>query len=276
MEQATVISVHSEPSEHMTPSAFDRHAVGLPAGERRHSFRVRVPGRASIWRKEQLRGHYGIVDLCLQGCSLCGLPQLRSHAQSPASTCARGEHVELVLHLQNCPDIWLTAEVRRAQGGMLGLCFDRCPARVEDRLQDLVVEAYARDHMSTRYALVIEPRAALRHALVRKLEAVGQRALGAATPLDAMQLLMDGGASVDSALIGPQPDGTPNVAFAEFLALAHPRVHRVLMGDAEQLSESWLAEATGDVDALLETPCSEEALRKLIKRVSAVAREPAS
>lgn len=264
MDQATV-GFSSAPSGARTIEQA-RIMGPSPPPERRHSFRVCVPGQASIWRKNQLYGHYTVHDLCLEGCSLVGGP-----------SCPRGETVQVVLHLRDSPLIWLAAQVRRSQGETMALRFTDTPPRVEDLLQDLVVDVYAREHADGQsFSLVIEPRPALRHALVKNLDGLGQRAVGVATPLDAVQLLLERGDRVQTAFIGPQPTRGPSFEWLEFLARHYPRVRRVLMGDASQLADAWLAEATGEVDALLETPCTDEALRKLVHRISALPHESVS
>ncbi len=231
-----------------------------PPAERRHSFRVCVPGRASIWHKQQLHGHYIVHDLCIEGCLLRNGPP-----------CKVGEHIELVLHLPDNPALWLSCEVRRCATDGIALRFEGLPPRVEDRLQDLVVESYARAHAdSESFSLVIEPRLAVRHALVRELDALGERAVGVAAPLDAVQLLLERGERVQTAFIGSARSASPGFELAEFLARHYPRTRRILIGNAGELEQAWLAETTGEVDGLLETPCTEEALRKLLHRISAL------
>ena len=73
------------------------------AANRRHSFRIRAEGRATIWHKHDLLGNYPLRDLCIEGCSLLGQP-----------SCAIGTHVEVALHLHDrSAPVWLSAEVRR-------------------------------------------------------------------------------------------------------------------------------------------------------------------
>jgi len=288
-----------------TAGYAERHtrlpAAGAHASERRHSFRVPLPGRASIWRRHKLHGHYALRDLSITGCSLRDGP-----------SCLLGEHVELVLHLPDQPALWLSAEVRRSstrapQGarlsarapegpllsarategallsarategalrptdGSLALTFKHTDARIEDRLQDLVVEVYTRMHAdSDSFSLVIESRPTVRRGLVHHLSIVGEHAIGVATPLDAVQLLLERGDYVHTAFIGRDRPDAPSLELVEFLSRHYPRVRRVLMGDAQVVADSWLAEATGEVHALLETPCSEITLRKLVHRISAL------
>lgn len=229
-----------------------------PGLERRHSFRVQLEGHASLWVGNRLRGHYRLHDLCIAGCGLSGGP-----------SCAAGERVESVLHLPDQPPLWLTARVQRGHGNHLGLRFERPTAHMEDRLQDLVVAAYARAHAEGRFTLVVEPSPARRRTLVHNLDVLGEPAVGVATPLDAVQLLLERGSSVDTAFIGPPDSSVPSFELIEFLARYYPRVRRVLVGDARALAPSWIAEATGEVHALLETPYTEEALRKLVHRLEA-------
>lgn len=233
------------------------------AAGRRHSFRVRVPGRVSLWHKHEFRGQYELQNLCIEGCSLIG-----------RADCNVGERVALALHLQNRPTLWLTADVRRSSPHNIALRFVDAPPRVEDHIQDVVVEAYARTHdHGDSFSLVIEPRIAIRSALVRKLDELGERAVGIATPLDAVQLLLERSERVLTAFIGPQRPLSPGFELAEFLARNYPHVRRVLIGAPSELSDAWVAETTGEADALLELPCSEDALRKLVHRISMLPRE---
>ena len=238
--------------------SFDPHA------ERRHSFRVHTEGRATLWHKHELLGSFPLRDLCLEGCALIGTPR-----------CAIGTVVEVALHLSDRPaTIWLTAEVRRGDGESVGLRFAQTPPRIEDRLQDLVVDTYARAHDSgNSFSLVIDPRPALRSALARDLDAIGERAVSIATPLDAVQLLLESGARVQTAYIGPQPSHEPSFELAEFLARNYPHVRRVLIGDASEVAESWVASATGEAHAVLELPCQEETLRALVHRIGMLPRD---
>lgn len=241
-------------------------SIARAHGERRHTFRVPLDGRASIWMRDRLLGHYMLRDLSISGCALAGGPG-----------CTPGAHVELVLHLPEHPALWLSAQVRRNEGDQLGLAFQRTAARIEDRLQDVVVEVYTRMHAeSDTFALVIEPRSNARHTIVQRLDALGERAVGVATPLDAVQTLLENGERVHSVFIGPQRPEMPSYELVEFVARNYPRIRRVLLGDAHQVAEAWLAEATGEVHALLETPFSEETLRRLVQRISALPHEAPS
>ncbi|HEY6877185.1 MAG TPA: PilZ domain-containing protein [Polyangiales bacterium] len=227
-------------------------------GERRHTYRVPLEGRASIWMRNRLLGHYALRDLSTSGCGLDGGP-----------ACNPGEHVELVLHLPDRPALWLSAEVRRIHEQHLGLAFERTAPRVEDRLQDVVVEVYTRMHADTdSFALVIEPRSQLRQSLVQRLDELGEHAVGVATPLDAVQTLLENGERVHSVFIGPERPEMPSYELVEFVARNYPDARRVLMGDAHQVAEAWLAEANGEVHALLETPCNDETLRRLLQRIA--------
>lgn len=233
---------------------------------RRHSFRVKVPGSASIWHKHELRGHYQLRDLCIEGCALIG------------RACAKpGERVQLALHLADTPTVWLAAEVRRSEEGCIALRFLETPARIEDRLQDLVVDEYARAHdHGEHFALVIDARPTLRHELVRALDALGEHAVGIATPLDAVQLLIERGNRVSTVYLGPQSKFSPSFELVEFVARHYPNVRRVLIGDSRELEGAWLAETTGEAHALLEWPCDGETLRKLVHRIATLPRDELS
>jgi len=269
----------AHPLSARAPEGALRH--GLHHTERRHSFRVPVDGRASIWRRGRLHGHYALADLSIAGCAL---------RDGPA--CHPGDHVEIVLHLPDQPLFWLGAQIRRCEPirgcatepgnddhghGELGVCFEHTDPRSEDRLQDLVVEVYTRMHAdSDSFSLVIDARSHVRRGLVHHLDIVGERAIAVATPLDAVQLLLERGERVSTAFIGPDPAAAPTNELVEFLAHNYPRVRRVLVGDASEVAGAWVAEATGEVHGLLETPCSEESLRRLVHRISSLPHEEPS
>lgn len=233
---------------------------------RRHSFRVKAQGSASIWNKHELRGHYRLRDLCIEGCALSG-----PSAGKP------GERVALALHLDGAPTIWLAAEVRRSEEGCVGLRFLETPARIEDRLQDLVVDAYARAHDDGQHiSLVIDARPTIRGNVVRGLDHIGEHAVGIATPLDAVQLLIERGTRVTTVYLGPQSKYSPNFELAEFIARHYPHIRRVLIGSAHELQDAWLAETTGEVDALLELPADDDQLRRLVHRIGMLPRDEPS
>jgi DNA-binding NtrC family response regulator len=119
------------------------------------------------------------------------------------------------------------------------------------------------------FSLVIDPRQAVRSGLVQHLDAAGERAIAVATPLDAVQLLLEHGEDVQTVFIGPERPGTPSYELVEFLSRNYPRVRRVLMGDAEQVAGSWKAQQRGEVHALLEMPCESDTVRQLVTRISA-------
>jgi CheY-like chemotaxis protein len=236
-------------------------SAGPPHLERRHSFRVHLPGRASLWRQNQLLGQYRLRDLSIAGCALVG----RSSGKP-------GDHVELVLHLHDDRPLWISATIRRSHGNHIALRFERPTARVEDRLQDVIVETYARTHLDhARFSLVIEPNAALRRMLVRSLDGLGHRAVGVATPLDAVQLLLERGEHVHAAFLGPPPRVSgATFELVEFLARYHPNVRRVLVGDAQAIAHAAAAEQAGELHARLELPCSDHALRVVVHRLESI------
>lgn len=229
--------------------------------ERRHAFRVRLEGRASLFRDDQLLGHHRLRDLCIRGCALVG-----------RARCKPGEQVDLVLHLPKQRPLWLRATVLRMETEYTVLRFAPPHARVEDRLQDLVVSAYAREAVRERFSLVVEPNASTRRSLVRALDELGAPAVGVATPLDAVQLLLERADFVDMAFVGSR-SSTAEFELLEFLARHYAHVRRVLTGDASALRAAWIAQATGDVHALLETPAREDELAALVQRLAALPRE---
>jgi hypothetical protein len=230
------------------------------AWERRRSFRVPVPGQVSVWSKGQLRGRYDLLDVSIGGCSLGGGPAPKV-----------GEEVDVMLHLPHRTALAVHATVRRVGSSSVGLRFEHATPRAEDCIQDVVVEAIARAHMGNSHVvLVVEPRHAVRQALVRTLRELGQHAIGVATALDAVQLLVEEGERIDTAFIEAESTSLKSDELVEFLAHNHPRVRRVLMGDSAHIQASWLAEATGEVHALLETPCNRDVLHRLLSRIESV------
>jgi PilZ domain len=248
-------------------------APGKPLWERRHSFRVQVPAHASVLYKGKLCGYYLVQDVSIGGCSLRGAPIL------PV-----GEHLEVLLHLPHRAPLALSARVRRSdvtpavstqklarpQGvaGSMGLRFEHTPPKAEDCIQDFVVETFASAKADDgRIALVVEPRHVERQMLVRTLRELGRRAIGVATALDAVQLLGKEGEHIDTVFIEAESRSLPSLELVEFLAHNHPRVRRVLVGEPSEIAASWVAQATGEVHALLETPCDQDAVHRVLHRL---------
>ncbi|MDB4977662.1 MAG: hypothetical protein JWN48_6003 [Myxococcaceae bacterium] len=137
--------------------------------------------------------------------------------------------------------------------------------------RDVVVEVdWGMHSEQVSFSLVIEPRPTIRSGLVHHLDAAGERAIGVATPLDAVQLLLEHGEDVHTVFIGPERPETPSYELVEFLARNYPRARRVLTGDARDVAGSAQAEARGEVHARLETPCESQAVRELVDRFSAL------
>jgi hypothetical protein len=186
-----------------------------------------------------------------------------------------GEEVDVLLHLPHRAPLWLKAHVERAHRGKLGLCFDKAPARAEDCIQELVVEAIVRKHEreGRRLSLVIEPKIEVRSALIDTLRELGQRAIGVTTALDAVQLLVEEGDLVATAFIEAGAMTLPAGELLEFLMHNHPSVRRVLVGTPADVAEAWIAEATGDVDGLLETPIDPAHVQRLLTRLGCTLRD---
>jgi len=248
-------------------------APSKPLWERRHSFRVQVPAHASVLHKGKLCGYYLVQDVSIGGCSLRGSPLLPI-----------GEHLELLLHLPHRAPLALSARVRRSdvtpaaptqklarpQGvaGSMGLRFKQTPPKAEDCIQDFVVETFASAQADDgRIALVVEPRHVERQMLVRTLRELGRRAIGAATALDAVQLLGKDGEHIDTVFIEAESRSLPSLELVEFLAHNYPRIRRVLVGGPSEIAASWVAQATGEVHALLETPCDQDAVHRVLHRL---------
>ena len=239
-----------------------------PLWERRHSFRVLItgllargnqapPARASVFHKGKLCGYYAVQDVSIGGCSLSGGPARQV-----------GEQVDILLHLPHRAPLALSAQVRRRDSLSMGLKFEHTTPKAEDCIQDFVVETFARVTADDgRVALVVEPRHEERQTLVRTLRELGRRAIGVATALDAVQLLVEEGAHVDTVFIEAVSESLPSFELVEYLTHNHPRIRRVLIGDQNELAASWVAQATGEVHALLETPCDPEAVHRVLHRL---------
>lgn len=240
--------------------------------ERRHSFRVQVPARASVFHKGKLCGYYAVHDVSIGGCLLRGSLPL------PVS-----ELIDVLLHLPHRAPLALSARVLRSDvlgkatrshepsasnSFEIGLKFEHTTPIAEDCLQDFVVETFASAKADDGLiALVVEPRHVERQGLVRTLRELGRRAIGVATALDAVQLLGREGEHVDTVFIEAESSSLPSLELVEFLAHNHPHVRRVLVGEPSEIAASWVAQATGEVHALLETPCDQEAVHRVLHRL---------
>jgi CheY-like chemotaxis protein len=254
-----------------------------PLWERRHSFRVQVPAHASVLHKGKLCGHYLVQDVSIGGCSLRGAPIF------PV-----GEHLDVLLHLPHRAPLALSALVRRVEArssreqkneltptvsaqksvrpqgitGGMGLRFEHTPPKAEDCIQDFVVETFASAQADDGLlVLVVEPRHVERQMLVRTLRDLGRRAIGVSTALDAVQLLGKEGEHIDTVFIEAESASLPSLELVEFLAHNHPRIRRVLVGEPSEIAASWVAQATGEVHALLETPCDQDAVHRVLHRL---------
>jgi hypothetical protein len=241
---------------------------------------VQVPARASIFHKGKLCGYFTVHDVSIGGCLLRGGLAL------PVS-----ETVDVLLHLPHRAPLALSAKVLRSErltfvpGSVqqpngtrnresiptsfeVGLKFEHTTPIAEDCLQDFVVETFARAKADDGLiALVVEPRHVERQALVRSLRELGRRAIGVATALDAVQLLGREGEHVDTVFIEAESSSLPSLELVEFLAHNHPHVRRVLVGEPSEIAASWVAQATGEVHALLETPCDQDAVHRVLHRL---------
>ena len=196
----------------------------------------------------------------------------------------RSEHVDLLLHLPHRAPLALSAKVRRSDAtpavsaqkstkaqrvvGSMGLRFEHTPPKAEDCIQDFVVETFASAQADDgRIALVVEPRHVERQMLVGTLRELGRRAIGVATALDAVQLLGKEGAHIDTVFVEAESANLPSLELVEFLAHNHPRIRRVLVGEPSEIAASWVAQATGEVHALLETPCDQDAVHRVLHRL---------
>jgi len=253
---------------HLHNERGPEEAPAKPLWERRHSFRVLVPGgvgsgmralpsRASVFAKGKLCGCYAVQDVSIGGCSLSGGPG------RPV-----GEHVDILLHLPHRAPLALSAQVRRSDSLSMGLKFEHTTPKAEDCIQDFVVETFARAKADDgRIALVVDPRHVERQGLVRTLRELGRRAIGVATALDAVQLLVEESGHVDTVFIEAESASLPSLELVEYLSHNHPRLRRVLVGGQSEIAASWVSQATGEVHALLETPCDQEAVHRILHRL---------
>jgi len=240
---------HQQGGAHQTPA---RSLL-----ERRHSFRVQVPARASVFYKGKLCGYFAVHDVSIGGCSLSG-----------GTARPVGELVDVLLHLPHRAPLALSARVQRSDSLSMGLKFEHTTPIAEDCIQDVVVEAFASAKTdSGQVALVVEPCHVERQKLVHTLRELGRRAIGVATALDAVQLLVEEGQHVDTVFVEAGSTSLPSLELVEYLAHNHPRIRRVLVGDGKEIAAAWVAQATGEVHALLETPCDLEAVHRVLHRL---------
>jgi len=220
---------------------------------------VQIPAHAGVWHKGQLCGYYAVRDLSISGCLLAGGGDHR----------LIGDHVEVLLHLPRHNSVGVTAVVRRVDDHAMGLSFEHATPRAEDCIQELVVEAFAslQAHADGHLALVIEPSEANRGLLMQQLKTLGTSAVGVATALDAVQVLMEQGERVDCAFIEAESPQVPSLELVEFLTHQHPHVRRVLIGGGGDLGRHWLAEASGEVHGMMELPCTNDAVQRVLSRV---------
>lgn len=241
----------------MGDKAQERSGISRVSQERRHSFRVQVPGAASVWHRGKLCGCFSVSNLSIGGCSLDG--------SAPGLL---GATVDVILHLPHGLTTLLCGKVRRVDAHSMGLAFEQPAARIEDCLQDVVVEAATRGHAkSSHRVLVVEPNPQRCAAIVENVQNLGHRATGVATALDAVQALEDRASGIDTVLIEAGSDFFPSLELAEFLASHHPQVRRILVGSPEEVAAAWTAQATGDVHALVELPCDGNALHRVLHQL---------
>jgi PilZ domain len=240
------------------PRAPHEHRLGQhDRQERRHSFRVRVSASASLWHRGQFAGHYQVIDLSLGGCLLEGKALPESE-----------EPFDLVLHTPLRPPLVFHARLRRSGPHLQALRFDKLTPVIEDALQDLIVETYALVRTrEAELALVVEPRHAERHTLVRTLRELGRRAVGVATALDAVQLLVEEGERVHTVFIEAESEVVPSLELIEFLMHNHPGVKRVLIGEPRAIARHWLEETAGEVHAVLECTSDHEAVNRVLRKL---------
>ncbi len=239
-----------------------RLAASSQSDERRRSFRVRVTAQAGIFHNGELLGHYPIRDLSTGGCLLSNVDAQR----------AVGERVEVLLHLPRHTSVGVSALVTRHMDDVMALSFEHATPRAEDCIQDLVLQAFIalRAHGEDFVALVIEPDASVRAQLLEQLNALGQPAIGVATALDAVQILMEQAERVDCALIQSRSLHVPSNEIVEFLSQHHPHTRRVLIGDAREVTEAWQRSAPDLVHSMLELPASDRMLEQVLSRVRGI------
>jgi PilZ domain len=247
----------AQANDNASPSPREGRLGQHARQERRHSFRVHVSASASLWHRGQFAGNYQVVDLSLGGCLLEG-------KALPASE----EPFDLVLHASLRPPLVVHAHLRRSGPHLQALRFDKLAPVVEEALQDLIVETYARVRTrEAELALVVEPRHPERHTLVRTLRELGRRAVGVATALDAVQLLVEEGEHVHTVFIEAESEVVPSLELIEFLMHNHPSVKRVLIGEPGAIARHWLEEAAGEVHAVLECTSDHGAVSRVLRKL---------
>ncbi len=103
-------------------------ATRIKSWERRRSFRVVIPGTASVWQGKRFGGFYTVSDLSLGGCCLRDGP-----------TCAFEEAVDVMLHAHELELLQVPAKIVRHTPVEVALRFVEAPSWIEDRLHDVIV-----------------------------------------------------------------------------------------------------------------------------------------
>ena len=180
-----------------------------------------------------------------------------------------GEQVTVLLHLPGRTPLSLRAEVLRrrlsdARESLFAIAFKQVPSELEDILQK-VVRAALESHREAppHEVLVIDDSSEVRRALQRDLRALGECAVLAATPLDAVDCL-DQTRNIDTAIVDLRLGHADGLEFLCFLAEGHPSVRRVLMSGNIRPSQLELAIVSGRAHAVLEKPWNRKSLAQVI------------
>jgi ActR/RegA family two-component response regulator len=143
------------------------------------------------------------------------------------------------------------------------VAFVRVPTEVEDMIQEVVLQSLEESRARGGPAvLVIAPLPEDRQALKHELEALGQHAVCAGTPLDALRWLQDPHVQVEIAMVDLRVAQGRGLDLVAFLAEDFPEVRRVLM--ASEGAEAVPGARGGKTQSVLHRPWVREDVARAI------------
>lgn len=226
--------------------------------ERRRHPRGEVLATAVVLAGNGSSGVYLVKNLSLGGALLLGDARWKA-----------GEQVTVFLHLPGRQPLSLSAQVlprglSAAKESLFAVHFKQVAAETEDILQKVVQAALESHRVAPPHeVLVIDDSSEVRRALQRDLRALGECAVLAATPLDAVDCLNEA-RNIDTAIVDLRLGHADGLEFLCFLAEAHPSIRRVLMSGNIRPGQLELAIVSGRAHAVLEKPWSRKGLGQVI------------
>ena len=228
--------------------------------DRRQRPRSEVPASAVLLAHGRSSGLYVVENLSAGGALLVGDGRLRP-----------GERVTMLLQLPGLQPIRLHAEVLRQHAGEAGaarlaVAFRNLAPRVEDTIQQVVLASLERlSEASVPHVLVIDDLPQVCRALERDLQALGRRAVSAATPEAAVTSLCGGEQHIDVAIVDLRLGQADGLELLAFLTDRRPEVRRILMSGDLRRSQGQLAVSSGRAHAVLAKPWSRAELSRVLE-----------